>query len=163
MWRALGLAILLTGCADHKTAPPPPLTSSQQAIGVRAIDSLRQAFNSPSSCGPIYDAAAAAFHAGHYKEDWLRICARLQNTEGPWQKFSMLTGEQLTPYRLDIYGAAQMATGTRHMEIDLLLDGNRAQLLSWSVLDDSFEFPRTPPLRHWDTPPIRAKSTSGRA
>jgi hypothetical protein len=159
MWRAIGLVILLTGCASHKSAGPlPPLTSSQKAIGLQAIDSLRQAFNSPSSCGAIYDAAAAAFHAGHYKEDWLRTCARLQNTEGPWQKFSMLTGEQLAPHRVDIYGAAEMATGTRHMEIDLLLDGNRAQLLSWSVLDDSFEFPPNGPSKQWDTPPIPRRS-----
>lgn len=155
MWRALGLAILLTGCASHK---PPSITSSQQAIGLQAIESLRQAFNSPNSCGSIYDVAAAALHAGYSKEDWLRICARLQNTEGPWRKFAMLTGEQLTSHRIDIYGTAEMATGTRHMEIDLLLDRNHAQLFSWSVLEGGFEFHPAGPLRQWDTPPIPSKS-----
>jgi hypothetical protein len=160
MWRALGLVILLTGCANHKASAPPPLTSSQQAIGLQAIESLRQAFNSSSSCGAIYDAAAAALHAGYSKDDWLRVCGRLQNTEGPWLKFSMLTGEQLTPHRIDIYGVAEMATGTRHMEIDLLLDGNRAQLLSWSALS-GLEFQPARPFRQWDTPPIPPKSRVG--
>ena len=161
MWRAIGLAILLTGCATQKHDPwPPTLTAQQQTIGLGAIESLRQAFNRSSSCEAVYDGSAAEFRAG-YKDDWLRICTRLQKTDGPWRSFSILLGQQLGRGEIDIYGTAETATGARNMEITWTVDGNRARLVRWLVIEDNFAFPPARYVRQWDTPPVPRKDRSG--
>jgi hypothetical protein len=161
MWRAIGLAILLTGCATQKRDPwPPPLTAEQQTIGLGAIESLRQAFNRSGSCEAIYDSSAAGFRAG-YKDDWLRICTRLQKTEGPWRNFSILLGQQFGRGEIDIYGTAETATGARNMEITWILDGNHARLKRWLVMEDSFAFPPARYVRQWDPPPVPREDLSG--
>jgi|HubBroStandDraft_1064217.scaffolds.fasta_scaffold637315_1 hypothetical protein len=161
MWRAIGLAILLTGCATQKHDPwPPTLTAQQQTIGLGAIESLRQAFNRSSSCEAVYDGSAAEFRAG-YKDDWLRICTRLQKTDGPWRSFSILLGQQLGRGEIDIYGTAETATGARNMEITWTVDGNRARLVRWLVIEDNFAFPPARYVRQWDTPPVSRRDRSG--
>jgi len=161
MWRAIGLAILLTGCATQKHDPwPPTLTAQQQTIGLGAIESLRQAFNRSSSCKAVYDGSAAEFRAG-YKDDWLRICTRLQKTDGPWRSFSILLGQQLGRGEIDIYGTAETATGARNMEITWTVDGNRARLVRWLVIEDNFAFPPARYVRQWDTPPVSRRDRSG--
>jgi hypothetical protein len=161
MWRAIGLAILLTGCATQKHDPwPPTLTAQQQTIGLGAIESLRQAFNRSSSCEAVYDGSAIEFRAG-YKDDWLRICTRLQKTDGPWRSFSILLGQQLGRGEIDIYGTAETATGARNMEITWTVDGNRARLVRWLVIEDNFAFPPARYVRQWDTPPVSRRDRSG--
>jgi hypothetical protein len=161
MWRAIGLAILLTGCATQKHDPwPPTLTAQQQTIGLGAIESLRQAFNRSSSCEAVYDGSAAEFRAG-YKDDWLRICTRLQKTDGPWRSFSILLGQQLGRGEIDIYGTAETATGARNMEITWTVDGNRARLVRWLVIEDNFAFPPARYVRQWDMPPVSRRDRSG--
>jgi hypothetical protein len=161
MWRAIGPAILLTGCATQKREPwPPPLTAQQQTIGLGAIESLRQAFNRSGSCEAIYDGSAAEFRAG-YKDDWLRICTRLQKADGPWRNFSILLGQQFGRGEIDIYGTAEAATGARNMEITWTLDGNHARLTRWLDMEDDFAFPPSRYVQQWDTPPVPRKDRSG--
>jgi hypothetical protein len=132
------------GCATQKRDPwPPPLTAEQQTIGLGAIESLRQAFNRSGSCEAIYDGSAVEVRAG-FKDDWLRSCTRLLETDGPCRNFSILRGEQLGRGEIDIYGAAETTTGARKMEITWTLDRNHARLTRWLVMEDDFAFPPVP-------------------